>query len=104
LTPNASGAPGRNIAPAIMFAKARRPGRLLASRVTKAGWCPFGRLSKPPTSYFKSIWIDTIVPTPHHLCHLIDVYGVDHVLVGTDYLFDMGEMDRIGQSAGLTIG
>jgi aminocarboxymuconate-semialdehyde decarboxylase len=30
------------------------------------------------------------------LKHLIDVYGADHVLLGTDYPYDMGEVDPLG--------
>ncbi|MDX2155345.1 MAG: amidohydrolase family protein [Hyphomicrobiaceae bacterium] len=55
-----------------------------------------GELPRPPTSYFKQIWVDTIVFTSHQLRHLVEVFGADHVLIGTDYPFDMAEMDPIG--------
>ena len=37
------------------------------------------------------------------LKYLIDVFGVDHIIMGTDYPFDMAEYDPIGHlaSAGL---
>ncbi len=62
-----------------------------------------GNLPKPPTTYLKKIYVDTIVFTHHQLRHLVEVFGADHVMIGTDYPFDMAEMDPIGHvmSAGL---
>jgi aminocarboxymuconate-semialdehyde decarboxylase len=34
--------------------------------------------------------------THHQLEYLVEQYGADHVLVGTDYPADMGEVDPIG--------
>ena len=39
------------------------------------------------------------------LRHLIDTHGADHVVIGTDYPYDMGEEDPLGllnSVAGLT--
>ena len=55
-----------------------------------------GTLPKPPTSYLKQIYFDTIVFTPLQLEMLVRTYGVDHVIMGTDYPFDMLEHDPIG--------
>ena len=55
-----------------------------------------GTLPKPPTSYLGKIYFDTIVFTPHQLEYLVRVFGADHILMGTDYPFDMGEYDPIG--------
>jgi len=44
----------------------------------------------------KKIYFDTITFDPTMLRHLIDVYGADHVLLGTDYPYDMGEVDPLG--------
>jgi len=49
-----------------------------------------------PSSYLKKIYFDTITFDPTMLRHLIDVYGADHVLLGTDYPYDMGEVDPLG--------
>ncbi|MEZ5855768.1 MAG: amidohydrolase family protein [Hyphomicrobiaceae bacterium] len=57
-------------------------------------------LPKPPTTYLKKIYVDTIVFTPHQLRHLVEVFGADHVMIGTDYPFDMAEMDPIGHVMG----
>jgi microsomal dipeptidase-like Zn-dependent dipeptidase len=43
---------------------------------------------------------DTIVVTHRQLEYLVDQYGADHVLVGTDYPADMGEVDPIGMIEG----
>ena len=56
-------------------------------------------LPEPPTTYLKKIYVDSVVFTPHQLKGLVDVFGVDHVLMGTDYPFDMGEYDPIGHVA-----
>jgi len=62
-----------------------------------------GSLPKPPTTYLKKIFFDTVVFTPHQLRALIELVGTDHVIMGTDYPFDMAEYDPIGHlaSAGL---
>jgi aminocarboxymuconate-semialdehyde decarboxylase len=49
-----------------------------------------------PTTYLKRLYFDTIVYTHHQLQYLVDLYGADHILVGTDYPADMGEVDPIG--------
>jgi aminocarboxymuconate-semialdehyde decarboxylase len=53
-------------------------------------------LPHPPTHYLKKIYVDTVVFTPEQLEALVKVFGVDHVLMGTDYPFDMLENDPIG--------
>jgi len=50
----------------------------------------------PPSHYMKMFYYDTMVFQPLYLRHLIDVVGVDHVMLGTDYPFDMSETDPIG--------
>ena len=58
-------------------------------------------LPKPPTEYLKRIYVDTVVFTPYQLAELVRVFGADHVLMGTDYPFDMAEYDPIGHVAGV---
>lgn len=60
-----------------------------------------GNLPNPPTSYLKKIYYDTVVFTPHQLRYLIDLFGADHIVLGTDYPYDMAEYDPIGHIAGL---
>jgi aminocarboxymuconate-semialdehyde decarboxylase len=49
-----------------------------------------------PTTYLKRLYFDTIVYTHHQLHYLVEQYGADHVLMGTDYPADMGEVDPVG--------
>ena len=58
-----------------------------------------GDLPHPPTSYLKKIYFDTVVFTPHQLAELVRLYGADHVIMGTDYPFDMADYDPIGHVA-----
>src|SRR5713226_7752686 len=53
-------------------------------------------IHRMPTTYLKRLYFDTIVFTHHQLEYLVEQYGADHVLVGTDYPADMGEVDPIG--------
>ncbi len=50
----------------------------------------------PPGSYLRRFFFDTMVFEPDQLEFLIDKYGADHVLLGTDYPYDMGEDDPLG--------
>ncbi len=59
-----------------------------------------GRLPEPPTTYLRRIFLDSVVFTPHQLRHLVEDFGADKILMGTDYPFDMGEYDPIGHIAG----
>ena len=56
-------------------------------------------LPQPPTSYLKKIYLDSVVFTPHQLAHLLRVFSADHIVMGTDYPFDMAEYDPIGHLA-----
>ena len=58
-----------------------------------------GELPQPPTSYLKKIYFDTVVFTPHQLAELVRLYGPDHIVMGTDYPFDMAEYDPIAHVA-----
>ena len=42
------------------------------------------------------MYFDTMVFDPEMLRTLIRRWGADHVLLGTDYPFDMGETDPLG--------
>jgi len=55
-----------------------------------------GNLKEPPTFYLRRVFVDSVVFTTHQLAALVAVFGADHVLMGTDYPFDMGEYDPIG--------
>lgn len=50
-----------------------------------------GGLPKRPTDYLRKIYFDTTVFTPHQLEYLVRQFGADHIVMGTDYPYDMGE-------------
>jgi aminocarboxymuconate-semialdehyde decarboxylase len=41
-------------------------------------------------------YFDTMVFEADQLGFLIEKYGTDHILLGTDYPYDMGESDPLG--------
>src|SRR6266851_927147 len=53
-------------------------------------------IRKPPSSYLNKMYFDTIAFDPRMLRQMIDVYGAGHVLLGTDYPYDMAEVDPLG--------
>jgi aminocarboxymuconate-semialdehyde decarboxylase len=49
-------------------------------------------ISRPPSSYLRShFYFDTMVFEPRMLQRLIEDFGADRIVLGTDYPFDMGE-------------
>jgi aminocarboxymuconate-semialdehyde decarboxylase len=53
-------------------------------------------LKKKPRQSLAKLYFDTIVFDPEQLRHLVNLWGVDHVVVGTDYPYDMGWYDPRG--------
>jgi aminocarboxymuconate-semialdehyde decarboxylase len=53
-------------------------------------------LANPPTSYLRRFYFDSMVFEPDQLGFLIQKYGADRILLGTDYPYDMGEGDPLG--------
>jgi len=53
-------------------------------------------IRKKPTSYLEKFYFDTIVFDPEMLNNLVRRYGADHIVMGTDYPFDMGVEDPVG--------
>jgi aminocarboxymuconate-semialdehyde decarboxylase len=58
-------------------------------------------LPLPPTTYLRQVYLDTVVFSYHQLAYLVEVFGPDRILMGTDYPFDMGEYDPVGHVAGI---
>ena len=48
-------------------------------------------IQKKPSSYLEKVYFDTITHDAQILGNLVDRYGAKHILLGTDYPFDMGE-------------
>jgi len=53
-------------------------------------------IGEPPSSYLRKLYFDTVVFTEHQLEYLANLYGSDHIVLGTDYPFDMGMYDPVG--------
>lgn len=47
-------------------------------------------ITRPPSYYLKKIYYDTMVFEEKQLEHLVNLWGADHVVIGTDYPYDMG--------------
>jgi len=62
--------------------------------------------AEPPSTYLRRLWYDALVYTPVALRHLIEAVGVDRVMLGSDYPFDMGVDDGVARirEAGLDEG
>ena len=60
--------------------------------------------AKPPSAYATQMAYDSIVHAPKALRFLIDVVGLDNVLLGTDYSFPPADMEPLAllRSAGLS--
>src|SRR5258708_3194893 len=53
-------------------------------------------IKKKPSEYLKKLYYDTVVFDERELKHLIEIWGADHIMLGTDYPFDMAEPDPVG--------
>jgi aminocarboxymuconate-semialdehyde decarboxylase len=53
------------------------------------------RTSTPPTELLRKLFFDTITFNPLALRYLIDLVGVEQVVMGTDAPFDMGDEDPL---------
>ena len=58
-------------------------------------------IKRKPSSYLEKFYFDSITFDPEMLKRLIDRFGADHVVLGTDYPYDMGEEDPLGLLAQL---
>jgi len=62
-------------------------------------------IKKKPTSYLEKFYFDTITFDRTMLKNLVERYGADHVVLGTDYPYDMGmehPVDFIGGATGIS--
>ncbi|MGC0327414.1 aminocarboxymuconate-semialdehyde decarboxylase [Streptomyces sp. SAI-170] len=60
--------------------------------------------ARPPSSYLKRLYFDSLVHDPYVLRELVRVAGADRVLLGSDFPFDMGTEDPLAdlRAAGLS--
>jgi aminocarboxymuconate-semialdehyde decarboxylase len=53
-------------------------------------------IKRKPSSYLEKFYFDTITHDPEMLKRLVERFGADHVVLGTDYPYDMGDDDPLG--------
>ena len=58
-------------------------------------------IDRLPSSYLHQLYFDTLVFDRRQLEFLIEVYGADRLMLGTDYPFDMSEADPVAFLANL---
>ena len=61
-------------------------------------------IKKPPSEYLRRLYFDTVVFDRRHLTFLLELYGAERLLMGTDYPFDMAEPDPLALHAKLDAG
>lgn len=52
-------------------------------------------MARPPSEYLDTLYFDSLVYTDDALSRLVSITGPGHVLLGTDYPFDMGVTDPV---------
>lgn len=57
--------------------------------------CRGNKLNHKPSDYLKRMFFDTVVFSFDQLKYLIDKFGANHIVMGTDYPYDMAEDDPI---------
>jgi aminocarboxymuconate-semialdehyde decarboxylase len=60
--------------------------------------------AKKPTRHLAKLYFDSIVFTHHQLESLAEQWGSDHILLGSDYPFDMAEPDPVAFVSGARLG
>jgi len=53
------------------------------------------KVHQPPRAFLKNFYFDTITHNPDALRYLIAFAGSDHVLLGSDYPYDMGDSNPV---------
>ncbi|MDI7258568.1 MAG: amidohydrolase family protein [Thermodesulfobacteriota bacterium] len=53
------------------------------------------KVKSSPRTFLKNFYYDTITHSPEALSYLISLMGSDHVLMGTDYPYDMGDLNPV---------
>jgi aminocarboxymuconate-semialdehyde decarboxylase len=59
-------------------------------------------LKHTPSHYLKRLYFDTVVFDGEHVRDLVRRYGADHVVMGTDYAYDMEIPDPVAFISGMT--
>ena len=52
-------------------------------------------LTRPPSDWLKNLYYDTVTHSPEVLAFLVEFAGIEHILLGTDFPFEMGDDDPV---------
>jgi aminocarboxymuconate-semialdehyde decarboxylase len=63
---------------------------------------PKAKLQELPSTYVRRLYFDIITHAKPALEYLVGEFGADHVVLGTDYPYDMGVADPVGLIDSLT--
>jgi aminocarboxymuconate-semialdehyde decarboxylase len=63
-------------------------------------------IPRPPREYARLLYFDSLTLSAVNLRFIVEQFGADHVVIGSDYPFDMGSPDPVGAvgEAGLPAG
>jgi len=61
------------------------------------------KISKSPGEYLKLLYFDTITHSRMALEYLVANFGADHVLLGSDYPYDMGDPEPVATVAAIGV-
>jgi aminocarboxymuconate-semialdehyde decarboxylase len=56
-------------------------------------------IPRPPREYARRLYFDSLTLSAANLKFLVEQFGADHVVLGSDYPFDMGSDDPVGALA-----
>jgi aminocarboxymuconate-semialdehyde decarboxylase len=56
-------------------------------------------IPRPPREYARQLYFDSLTLSTTNLRFLVEQFGADHVVIGSDYPFDMGSTDPVGAVA-----
>lgn len=56
--------------------------------------------AQPPSAYLRRLYFDTAVFSDELLRHLVEDFGSDRLLLGTDFPFELSDVDPFGSLAG----
>lgn len=54
-------------------------------------------ITTPPSDYLARFDVDALVHSEQAVRYLVDVMGIDHVMLGSDFPADMGPVDPVGE-------
>lgn len=60
-------------------------------------------VSRPPSEYARRVWVDSLTLSPRVLTFALETFGLERIVLGSDYPFKLGTDDALGALAPLTL-